>query len=33
MFTEQLNKIYGLYTDTKKVEVSADGPIKFEFDR
>lgn len=33
MFTEQLNKIYGLYTDTKKVEVSADGPIKFEFDK
>ncbi len=33
MFTEQLNKIYGLYAETKKVEVSADGPIKFEFDK
>lgn len=33
MFNEQLNKIYGLYSDTKKVEVSADGPIKFEFDK
>lgn len=33
MFNEQLNKIYGLYTDNKKVEVSAEGPIRFEFDR
>ena len=33
MFNEQLNKIYGLYVDNKKVEVSADGPIKFEFDK
>ena len=33
MLNEQLNKIYGLYTDTKKVEVSAEGPIRFEFDK
>ena len=33
MFSEQLNKIYGLYTDNKKVEVSAEGPIRFEFDK
>ena len=33
MLNEQLNKIYGLYTENKKVEVSADGPIKFEFDK
>jgi len=33
MFTEQLNKIYGLYTENKNVEISADKPIRFEFDR
>lgn len=33
MFTEQLNKIYGLYTENKKVEVKADEPIKFKFDK
>ena len=33
MLNEQLNKIYGLYAETKKVEVSAEAPIKFEFDK
>lgn len=33
MFTEQLNKIYGLYTENKKVEVKADEPIRFKFDK
>lgn len=32
MFMEQMNKIYGIYNETKKVEVKAEGPIKFEFD-
>lgn len=30
-FTDQLNKLYGLYVDNKKVEVSTDGPITVTF--
>lgn len=30
-FTDQLNKLYGLYIDNKKLEISSDGPIKVEF--
>lgn len=33
MLNEQLNKIYGLYVDNKKVEVTTDGPIKVTFDK
>ena len=33
MLNEQLNKIYGLYTENKKVEVKTDEPIRFEFDK
>lgn len=33
MFSEQLNKIYGLYTENKKVEVKTEEPIRFEFDK
>ena len=31
MFQEQLNKIYGIYNETKKVEIKTEEPIKFEF--
>lgn len=31
MFNEQLNKIYGLYTENKKVEVKTEEPIKISF--
>jgi hypothetical protein len=33
MFSEQLNKIYGLYTDNKKIEVSSEAPIIVSFDK
>lgn len=31
-FTEQINKMMGLYVENKKVELSADGPIKVTFE-
>ena len=30
-FTDQLNKLYGLYVDNKKVEVTTEGPITVTF--
>ncbi len=33
MLNEQLNKIYGLYTENKKVEVKSEEPIRFKFDK
>lgn len=32
-FTDQLNKLYGLYIDKQKLEVSSDGPITVSFDQ
>ena len=32
MFQEQLNKIYGIYTENKKVEVKSETPIIVSFD-
>lgn len=32
-FLEQVNKIQGLYVENKKVELSADGPIKVTFEQ
>ena len=33
MGMEQLNKIYGLYSESKEIKVKTDEPIKFEFDK